>query len=1494
MNLRDFISAPAAALPSHRFTWCRLRLALVFLCLPLAGLAQSITAPADGFEITVARGGTVATTIGVSGGNVVASESSDAAIATVTHTANAVTVTGVGNGTATVTYAVTGGDARTLVVSVVDPYVVLPSALFANDVVLGRSPTFELQTFSRGGVLAGTSVSSAPSVATVVDLDATSLRVTGAALGTADITLTVNVHGTTLTHTFPVNVRHPYVSSPAEAAVYELPVGGNASINVFTVPNGGVVASASAADPAIASVGFSGRKLLLTGLAAGTTTISYATAIDGHTATNTLALSVTAATGTAQTITFPGVGSTQVGTHVSLAASSDAVPAYLLSYVILSGSGVLSGASYTPGGAGTHMLRAYHNGTDTIAPAYADMTFTALGGQIAPTIAWEAGAPLPYGTALGVAQLNAQAIGPQGQLVPGTFVYTPAAGTLLGLGDDQPLNVAFTPADAVTYSAATATAMISVVSAMADPGLAWSTPAAIAYGTPLGAVQLNATASAPGTFVYSPAAGTVLNAGSDQTLSVTFTPTDTATYRSETLATTLTVGKATPVLTWAAPSPISYGTPLGATQLAATADVPGTFAYVPAAGTVLNAGGDQTLGVTFTPTDAANYNSATASTTIDVNSSAAGLTWDTPAAIIYGTPLDVSQLNATASVPGTFVYSPAAGTILGAGEHELSVTFTPTDAANYSPSTLTVPLEVNRAPLLVTANDAARPAGTENPAFAASYSGFVNDDTAAVISGLALSTSATAASPAGEYPIVPSGGSAENYTISYIDGTLTVSPAVQTVTLATGSLAVTAGDTGSLSATTAATLVFTASGGSTGSYTWSIDGTPQSVANNTLTTSFFSASLHTVSVVAAAHGGHAASEAATIEVTVSTGEFWTVAAGPNHTLALKGDGTVWAWGRNDSGQLGDGTTLDRLVAPAAVNGMADAIAIAAGDHHSLAIRADGTVWAWGRNDTGQLGIASTTGQTAPVPVTALAGAFVQIAAGAGHAVALRSDGTVWTWGANGVGQLGDGTATQRNTPVQAAGLTDIVALASGARHSLALKGDGSVWAWGANGAGQLGDGTTADRFAPVEVIGLDAEILGIAAGASHTLALASDGAVWSWGGNGSGQLGDGTTTPRSAPAEIGGLGDIVGLASGGAHSVAVKNNGTVWTWGGNTAGQLGDGSTAQRLVPAEVSGLTDAIEAAAGGDRTVVVSLDGTLHVLGGAPDHAGHPGWRIVRVPLRLVPSGEDTDQDGMADAVEVVHFGDLSHTGADDSDGDRLTDAQELYLGSDPLDPYDHEPEPVLSVVGGDHQAGFVDEFNAEPFDIAVWSSDGTRPLVNAEVTFTVASGGGLLATTNLGTPSLVTSLTRVTDVDGTAQAYYRQPSTAYVTSQVTVVAGGSQLLLASLSTDASDADGNRLPDTWEEQYFGAGHPPLDPNADPDGDGLTNLQEFGIGSSPVDPDSDNDGMNDGEEYDSGRNPTDATDSQPLPQAYQLIMKSPDEYLGVKPNWGVTPVTVP
>jgi len=286
-------------------------------------------------------------------------------------------------------------------------------------------------------------------------------------------------------------------------------------------------------------------------------------------------------------------------------------------------------------------------------------------------------------------------------LAPGASCLLPisfepvAAGSISGS-----LTVTDTALNAPPPGYAAQSIALSGAATSATPVITWGTQAAIAYGTPLSAVQLNATSTVAGAFAYTPALGTVLGAG-PHILSVTFTPTDSTDYTTATSTVTLTVNPAAPAITWPAPAAIAYGAALTAAQLNATSTVPGTFAYTPALGTVLSAG-PHILSVTFTPTDTTDYAAATSTVTLTVSPAAPAIAWPAPAAIPYGTALTAAQLNATSTVPGAFAYTPALGTVLSAGPHTLSLTFAPTDSTNYTTATSTVVLTVNQAAQTIT------------------------------------------------------------------------------------------------------------------------------------------------------------------------------------------------------------------------------------------------------------------------------------------------------------------------------------------------------------------------------------------------------------------------------------------------------------------------------------------------------------------------------------------------------------------------------------------------------------------------------------------------------------------------------------------------------------------------------------------------------------------------------------------------------------------------
>jgi alpha-tubulin suppressor-like RCC1 family protein len=280
-----------------------------------------------------------------------------------------------------------------------------------------------------------------------------------------------------------------------------------------------------------------------------------------------------------------------------------------------------------------------------------------------------------------------------------------------------------------------------------------------------------------------------------------------------------------------------------------------------------------------------------------------------------------------------------------------------------------------------------------------------------------------------------------------------------------------------------------------------------------------------------------------------------IAAGGGFSMALLADGTVWAWGRNDEAQLGLGSAADQAL-PVRIPGLSDVVAIAAGTSHSLALVRDGTVLGWGSGyAAGAGGIGATP---SPTPVPGLTGVRA-IAAGERHSLALRSDGTVWAWGVNTNGQIGAPTpAGVALVPVQVQGLPGVEAIAAGSHHSLALGADGTVWFWGHSLI--RGEDSTSIRV-PEQVPGL-VRIRAIATGAAHALALGADGRVLSWGSNNAGQLGEGSQNDRPVPQLVPGLDRVDAIAAGEGHSVALVAGGGLWTWGhGDALGHSGGGLT---------------------------------------------------------------------------------------------------------------------------------------------------------------------------------------------------------------------------------------------------------------------------------------------------------------------------------------------
>jgi alpha-tubulin suppressor-like RCC1 family protein len=317
-----------------------------------------------------------------------------------------------------------------------------------------------------------------------------------------------------------------------------------------------------------------------------------------------------------------------------------------------------------------------------------------------------------------------------------------------------------------------------------------------------------------------------------------------------------------------------------------------------------------------------------------------------------------------------------------------------------------------------------------------------------------------------------------------------------------------------------------------------------------------------------------------------------VRGGREHVVALTTAGSVLVWGSNQYGQLGLGDSANRsrptaVTVPCSTGGVR---AVTAGHYGTYALCENGTVWAWGLNGDGQLGDGTRTNRRSPVQVQGITDA-VSVAAGRDVAYAIRADRTVLAWGDNAFGEIGDGTTTDRLIPVPVSGLTDVTSVAPGRDHALVLRTDGSVWAFGWNAYGQVGDGTTVDRSTPVQVTTGVQELAG---GANHSYALTTDGHVLAWGRNYRAELGDGTTTTRTRPVTVLGVSNAVSIGSGRDHGLAVLADGSVMDWGYNANGQLGDGTTTNRRQAVTVPGVSGATQAGGGGEQYTVVLVSGS------------------------------------------------------------------------------------------------------------------------------------------------------------------------------------------------------------------------------------------------------------------------------------------------------------
>lgn len=352
----------------------------------------------------------------------------------------------------------------------------------------------------------------------------------------------------------------------------------------------------------------------------------------------------------------------------------------------------------------------------------------------------------------------------------------------------------------------------------------------------------------------------------------------------------------------------------------------------------------------------------------------------------------------------------------------------------------------------------------------------------------------------------------------------------------------------------------------------------------------------------------------------------TISVGDEHTCATRNDKTLWCWGANDAGQLGNGQRFipgnTQQYWGSQISNAAGWIAVAAARDHTCAASTDGALWCWGSNRTGALGSGTTTDSLVPQQVGG--GLTWKLVSASGrHSCGVREDGTLWCWGDNRYGELGTGAITWLPTQQQVTTSKKWSSLSTDAATTCATRTDGTLWCWGNNSSGQLGDGTTTPRSTPIQV-GTDTTWETVETSGGHTCATRADHTLWCWGANAHGELGDGSTTNRAAPTQVGALSTWATVSPGGLHTCATQTDGTLWCWGDNTYGELGDGTTTSRSVPAQVG--TDATWAAVSSGElghTCATRTDGTLWCWGANEALGDSQTWANDR----LVPGQVGTE---------------------------------------------------------------------------------------------------------------------------------------------------------------------------------------------------------------------------------------------------------------------------
>jgi alpha-tubulin suppressor-like RCC1 family protein len=312
-----------------------------------------------------------------------------------------------------------------------------------------------------------------------------------------------------------------------------------------------------------------------------------------------------------------------------------------------------------------------------------------------------------------------------------------------------------------------------------------------------------------------------------------------------------------------------------------------------------------------------------------------------------------------------------------------------------------------------------------------------------------------------------------------------------------------------------------------------------------------------------------------VSVVGTTKTFCQIVGGHYHSSAIDKNGQVWSWGTDSSGNLGIGVVFspNHPTPKSIAGGQKTFCKISARTDNTSGIDNNGKVWAWGNNSKGQIGDGTTTNRCTPTALAGVAKTFCEISSGNSTTAAIDKNGQIWTWGWNFFGYLGDGTLTDKCTPVSVAGSTKTFCkiTSRGQYHMGAIDKNGQVWCWGFGALGQLGTGNTQSSCSPRAVAGATKTFCKIDAGFYHTVAIDKNGQAWSWGYNFSGQLGDNSTTARCTPVSVAGsTKTFCEISTGNEHVIAIDKNGDVWAWGSGASGRLGDNTTTSRLTPVRV------------------------------------------------------------------------------------------------------------------------------------------------------------------------------------------------------------------------------------------------------------------------------------------------------------------------------------